>query len=168
MTEGPRLETRAAQPYAAIRTYGCMDEWDKVNARLFEVAAWLAERNIPLAGPPVYRYWKVWDNDTQFDLEVGWLVDCEFVPDERVHAGEIPSGRYLATSHHGHPDRISETFSSMLEWADQHDIEPATRHGGEQAVWDGWFELYMTDPRIEPDLNKWRTDLLVLTREETT
>ena len=166
MSLEPNIEDRKPQPYAAIRTQATMREWGKVNALIGEVAGWLAQRNISPAGPPVYRYWKIGDMDRQFDLEVGWLVNTPVESDGRVQAGEIPAGRYVAVSHIGHPDKLEETFAGMMEWAEQQGVELATRLDGDDTIWEGRFELYMTDPQVEPDLNRWRTDVLFLTRQE--
>ena len=49
--------------------------------------------------------------------------------------------------------------AALLEWGAAHGVEwdKADTPDGER--WGARLEIYLTDPRDEPDMNKWVTDL---------
>jgi len=155
----PKIESRAARPYAAIPVTAPMREWGRVNALVPEVYGWLGQRRIAPAGPLFYRYRVIGDMDAPFELEVGVPVPEPVEGDGRVVPGSIPSGRYAVATHHGHPDGLSGTITALREWAAEQGVTWDIRREGGTEVWGGCFEFYLTDPAVEPDLGKWSIDL---------
>lgn len=152
------FEQRDAQPYVAIAARATLREWGSVNALVPEVYGWLAERHIPPAGALFYRHRVVGGLDEKFEVEVGVPVAVPVEGDGRVVAGGKPAGRYAVRVHRGHPDGIAEVHRDLVAWATGQGHPPA--RDGE--VWSGMFESYLTDPAVEPDANKWETELAYL------
>jgi effector-binding domain-containing protein len=87
-------------------------------------------------------------------------VATQVVGDDRVLAGAMPAGDYVVADHVGHPDSIAESHLALVAWAEEQGI--TLSKDGE--VWETMFESYRTDPEDEPDLGRWRTELVYLTR----
>jgi len=111
------------------------------------------------AGPPFFRYLVV-DMDRQLDVEVGVPVATAMSDDDRISAGVLPSGRYAVLPHTGHPDSLREVTAALLTWAEEHGIVWKTTEEGKK--WGARLEFYLTDPKTEPDMNKWTTELAFL------
>ncbi|SEG72694.1 effector-binding domain-containing protein [Thermomonospora echinospora] len=165
MRSEPRIEERAARPYAAIPIKAPMREWDRVNALVPEVFGWLARQGIAPAGPLFYRYWVIGDRDAPFEVEVGVPVAEAVEEDGRVIAGSIPAGRYATLTHHGHPDGLFGSITALRRWADDHGIAWDIRQEGDSEVWGGCFEFYPNDPAVEPDMDQWSIELAYRVRD---
>lgn len=160
----PTVLTRTEQPYVAIAIRATLREWGSVNALVPEVYGWLAGRGIEPAGAVFYRHLVIGGLDEKFSVEVGVPVAAPVEGDGRVLPGAKPAGRYVVATHHGHPDGIAASHLALVDWAVREGVplavEPA--EGGE--VWQGMFESYLSDPAVEPDMTKWRTELAYLAR----
>ena len=158
MTNEPRLEDRSAQPYVSIRTEANLTEWGGVNALIPEVQDWLAARGVEPAGPPLYRYHRIGNLADRFDVEVGFPIASPIEGDDRVTAGTLPEGRYLVLDHRGHPDSIAGSHTAQVDWADTHDV--ALTGSPDRLRWGLMYESYATDPEVEPDPERWVTELV--------
>jgi hypothetical protein len=77
--------------------------------------------------------------------------------DDQVIVGELPAGRYLETTYHGHPDGLCQ--ADLLVYADAQGLtfEKTDSPTGEQ--WAARLEYYLNDPDDQPDLTQWDTTL---------
>jgi effector-binding domain-containing protein len=157
MTE-PTVAERPEQPYVAISIRATLREWGEVNALVPEVFAWLASRGTAPAGALFYRHRVIGSFEEKFTVEVGVPVAAPADGDGRVVAGTKPAGRYVVAVHHGHPDGIARSHEALVAWAGEHGV-PLARDGAE---WVGLFESYRSDPAVEPDPDKWETELAYL------
>lgn len=164
----PELQRRAEQPYVAIPIEVTLREWGRANALVPELFKWLDENNLRLAGAPFYRFWTIGDEERAFSLEVGIPLDHPISGDGRVIAGTKPAGLYAIMHHHGHPDRLRESFEVLDAWADREGIYWANHRRDGQEVWGGRFESFLTNPEEEPDLNKWTIEIAYLVDESQT
>ena len=155
-----RVETRPETPTVGITETITMTTFAKVADRIPELVGWLAERGTHPAGAPYFRY-HVIDMSAELVVEVGFPVpdDAVLTSAGDVTVGTIPAGRYVTTVHHGHPDELIEVTGALLTWAaderltfDRHDTEAGD-------AWAGRFEFYRTDPREQPDMSEWDTEL---------
>jgi effector-binding domain-containing protein len=160
----PKIEARPAQPYAAIPIKAPMREWGRVNALVPEVFGWLARQGIA-PGPLFYRYRVIGDMDVPFEVEVGVVAPEAVEGDGRVIAGSIPAGRYAMLTHIGHPDDLFESITALRRWAADRGIAWDIRQEGESEVWGGCFEFYLSDPAVEPDMDKWSIELAYRVRD---
>jgi len=155
----PQIVTRAErQPYVAIRGHVTMAEIGALAVRTPEVFAWLGARGIAPAGPPFLKY-NVIDMMRQLEIDNGVPVAAPVDGDGDVIAGAIPAGRYVTLTHVGHPSELMGATKTLLDWAAGQglafDVSPDV--AGER--WGSRVEYYLTDPREEPDMTKWVTEL---------
>ncbi len=154
----PQIVTRADQPYVAIRGHVSMAEIGAFAVRTPEVYAWLGAHGVPPAGPPLLKY-NVIDMTRQLEIDNGVPVAAPVEVDGDMIAGVVPAGRYATLTHTGHPSELMGATKALLDWAAAQglawDVSPDA--GGER--WGGRVEYYLTDPREEPDMSKWVTEL---------
>lgn len=131
----------------------------RIADRISDVAAWLGERGETPAGPPYLRYWSI-DMAGPVDVEAGFPVAAPVAGAGEVVAGVLPAGRYLVTTHHGHPDGLAAATATMLAWADAHDFVWDVHEVEHGTAWGCRLEVYRTDPRQQPDMDEWDTDLV--------
>jgi effector-binding domain-containing protein len=159
MLTGPEVIERPAQPYVAIKAQVTMQTLGPVlvplHARLLD---WLRDRETSAAGPPFWKYDRV-DMDGTLDVEVGVPIAVAIDVDDEVMSGLLPAGRYATLRHTGHPDELLDATGFLLGWAQQHDLawDVDRRPDGEH--WTARLEIYETDPAVEPDMTKWKTQL---------
>jgi effector-binding domain-containing protein len=161
MSAAPRIETRAEQPYAAVRAQVTMETLGTVVPPLNqEVFAWLGERGIAPAGAPFWKY-DVIDMAGKLEVEAGVPVTAAVAGDGRVISGVLPAGRYATVVHVGHPSELSEATGALLDWAAGQDLTWDMSPGEDGERWGSRLEIYLTDPREEPDMTKWETQLAI-------
>lgn len=152
-----RIVERAEQPYRGVTRNVTMTTMAEVADCFPIVFGWLAERGVEWVDAPFFRYHVV-QMDGILEVEVGVPVPPNSaIPasDEDVKAGAVPAGRYVVTTHVGHPDQLIDVTAELLRWAA--DRGENLDHDGDR--WAARLEIYRTDPAVEPDLNKWETEL---------
>lgn len=155
----PIVAQRQAQPYVAIRAQVTMEAMASTLPPLIpQVFAWLGERGIPSAGPPFWKY-NVIDMARLLEIEVGVPVTAPVDGDDRVLADVLPAGRYVTLRHTGHPDGLIDVVASLQEWAKQEGLAWDRTDTPDGERWAARLEIYETDPAVEPDMNKWTTEL---------
>lgn len=113
-----------------------------------EVLAYLERVGASAVGPPFARFFDYTDQEA--DFETGFPVS-EPVPGEgRVGASELPGGLAAVTTHVGPYEGLEDTHDAIGEWV------LANGHDPSGPVW----EVYVTDPREEPDPSKRRTEVV--------
>jgi len=158
MSATPEIENRAEQPYVAISTRVPMSGLAGVGARLGEVFAWLGARGVAPAGPPFFKY-NVIDMASYLEVEGGVPVAQAMEGDTQVLSGVLPAGRYATLTHVGHPDELLDVTRSLLAWASEQGLKWDMSPGDDGERWGSRLEFYLTDPAVEPDMNKWVTQL---------
>ena len=159
MSSAPEIVTRAEQPYVAIRTQVTMGDLGMVVPPLNqEVFAWLGGRGVAPAGPPFWKY-NVIDMAGKLEVEAGAPVAAAVAGDDRVVSGELPAGRYATLTHVGHPSELMAATKTLLDWAAEQGLTWDVTPGEDGDRWGCRLEIYLTDPRQEPDMSKWVTQL---------
>lgn len=155
----PTIVERVEQPYVGRRESITMTDFARVADHLPGMVDRLAERGVPVAGPPFFRY-RVIDMSADLVVEAGLPVAGRIDVAEPMFADTLPGGRYATVAHIGHPDELMAVTARLLDWArDQGltwDMQPTPT--GE--VWGCRLEVLMTVPAQEPDKHKWETVLL--------
>jgi hypothetical protein len=149
---------RDAVPYAAIAIAVPMERLASVGPLNGVVFDWLAQQHVVTAGPPFWKY-NVIDMVGQLELEVGVATATPAIGDDQVGVGELPAGRYLETTYHGHPDGLRQATADLLAHADAQGLtfEKADSPRGER--WAARLEYYLTNPDEQPDMTQWDTTL---------
>jgi effector-binding domain-containing protein len=160
LSAGPAIVERAGQPYVAIRKSVTMETMQEIVDSLPAVFAWLGAHGIEPAGAPFFKY-DVIDMARRLEVEAGVPVAAVPAADGTVVAGVLPAGRYVTATHIGHPDRLIDSTAELLAWAAGRGLKWDMVETPEGERWGCRLEFYHTDPAVEPDLNKWETELAV-------
>jgi effector-binding domain-containing protein len=156
----PELVSREAQPYASITNLVSMDNLgDQLPPQIGEVFGWLAARGIQPAGPPFWKYNRI-DMEGELEVEVGVPTAEQVAGDERVQGHQLPAGTYLMAQHVGHPDKLLNATSELLEWANTESLRWDMSVSDQGELWAARLEEYLTDPISQPDLEKSQTNLI--------
>jgi len=160
MSAAPEIVTRAEQPYVAIRGHVSMAELGAFAVRTGEVFAWLGSRGLTPAGPPFLKY-NVIDMMRQLEVENGvpLTAPADATGDGEVISGLLPAGRYATVTHVGHPSELAGATKALLDWAAGQGLTWDMSPGETGERWGSRLEFYLTDPREEPDMSKWITQL---------
>ena len=89
------------------------------------------------------------END-RVDIEGGLPVASPLPSEGRIVSGTLPAGDVATTIHLGPYDRLPEAHDALHTWLSEHRKNSA----GPQ------WEVYWTDPGLEPDPSKWKTELM--------
>jgi effector-binding domain-containing protein len=158
MSAMPEIVTRAEQPYVAIRGQVSVAEIAAFAVRTGEVYAWLGARGLTPAGPPFLKY-NVIDMARQLEIDNGVPVAAPVVGDGEVIAGVLPAGRYATVIHVGHPSELVGATKALLDWGAGQNLTWDMSPSADGDRWGSRLEIYLTDPREEPDMSKWVTQL---------
>jgi len=93
------------------------------------------------------------------EVEAGCPVAGPVTGDERVVADVLPAGRYATLSHVGHPSTLVAATAALLDWAAAKDLKWDMVPSASGERWGARLEIYLTDPKNEPDMTKWVTEL---------
>jgi effector-binding domain-containing protein len=158
MSAAPQIVTRTEQPYVALRGQVTMAEIGPFAGRTGEVFGWLGARGLAPAGPPFLKY-NVIDMMRQLEIEAGVPVASVTDGDGEVISGVLPAGRYATVTHVGHPSELMGVTKALLDWAAGQGLAWDMSPEGEGERWASRLEISLTDPRQEPDMTKWVTEL---------
>ena len=139
----------AEQPTAAVRANLPTDQISAWIPGAYEaVLAYLTEAGITPAGPPYARYTM---HDNLFEVEAGFPVRTPIPGHGHVLPSSLPGGPAARTTHHGPYEHLDIAYHAVTTWLADQGLQPAGPH----------WEIYHTDPRLEPDPTRWRTDLII-------
>ena len=158
MLISPQIETRAEQPYVALRARVGMDGIAAFAVRTGEVFGWLGGRGLAPAGPPFLKF-NVIDMARELEMENGVPVAAPADGDDLVVAGVLPAGRYATVIQIGHPSELVEVTGALLDWGAEQGLTWDVSPSEDGDRWGARLEFYLTDPREEPDMSKWQTQL---------
>jgi effector-binding domain-containing protein len=144
-----KVETIEAKPAVAIRATIKANEVSKTLTTLLpEVGAYAARSGAAMTGPPFTRYYKLGGDEVE--IEAGMPIAKAVAGNDRVKSAELPGGRTAIAWHVGSYHDLQKSYKRLEEWMKSQNLEPRA------APW----EIYWTDPGIEPDPTKWRTQIL--------
>jgi effector-binding domain-containing protein len=109
---------------------------------------YLRDNDIATAGPPFARFTSIGD---VVAVEAGVPTTTEIPGDGHIEPSVLPSGCAAVGTHWGHQDDVGHTVESVTNWLARQGCVPAGPH----------WEFYYTDPRLEPDPRRWRTEVVV-------
>jgi effector-binding domain-containing protein len=162
----PRIEQRAAQPYAGIRMSVTGDGLDAaVDEGFPDLFGRLAQRGVAVAGPPFIRYLVI-DMEGELEVELGVPADVADVADgegERIRPGVLPAGRFVVLRHVGPYDGLMASNAALLGWASERGIALDSWDVPGGTAWRCRAEHYLTNPASEPDPARWEVDVAFLT-----
>ena len=111
-----------------------------------EVLQHVLAEGAQMDGQPLVRYHSFGD---AVDLEAAIPVRSPIRAKGRVKPSTLPAGLTASAWHVGPYDRLGDAYERLQAHFAEHELEP------NGAPW----EVYWTDPGLEPDPQKWRTQL---------
>lgn len=151
----PEIIERPEQPYLFIPASVTMQTIGPTIPQLHgELFAWFGLQGLEPAGAPFVKY-NLIDMMRELEIEIGLPVATPGEGDERVEAGTLPGGKYAQLLHVGHPSTLVDATGSLLDWAAEQGLE----WDAEGDRWASRLEIYHDDPDVQPDMNKWETEL---------
>lgn len=163
----PHVHEREAVPFVGTTTGVTMATFAEIADRIPVLIGALISHGITPAGAPFFRYLEIKGDSMTVQVGVpvpaGASLPSPAVP-FAVQSGEVPAGRYAGLTHTGPFDGLLGATERLLAWAHDQglDLDTSTSDGVQK--WVARLEIYLTDPRIETDPNKFRTDLAIKLR----
>ncbi len=120
-----------------------------IGQALIEVNDQMAAAGVDLAGPPFTRYPSV--DPAGIRAECGFPVMRPAPDVGRVEPARLPGGRAASVIHVGPYDTLDQTYDRL-----QRSLDRSALHAS-GPMW----EVYWTDPDMEPDQERWRTEIII-------
>ena len=152
MIEEPRTEQRPARPYVAVRRTVSHDGFPAaIDSALPRLFGWLEASGVDPAGAPMIRYRG--ESADGYDVDLAVPVAS---PAAEVGSGlttdELPAGSYAVVTHFGPYEHLAEGHGVVDAWIAEADLTQDDAAGAR-------VEVYVTDPRNEPDPTRVRVDV---------
>src|SRR5262245_8942146 len=114
----PSIIERGEQTYVAAKRTVTMQTFPEVADRLPALMQHLASTGVTPSGPPFFRY-DVIDMARALVVEAGVPIPADASPatSEEFFIGSLPAGRYVTTTHIGHPQELVEVTAEVLQWS---------------------------------------------------
>ncbi|HSK23236.1 MAG TPA: GyrI-like domain-containing protein [Egicoccus sp.] len=145
------VETRQLQQHPTLVRHAKL-EVDELGTWLGEtyglVMAQVDAAAVPTIGMPFARYRPL--SEGVFEVEAGIGIAEDIDPGPELDVGTLPGGPAVVVSYVGTYDGIAAAYETAFEWLREHGHEPAG------APW----EAYHTDPDVEPDQSRHRTEVV--------
>jgi effector-binding domain-containing protein len=145
-----KIELRVVKPHqtASVRETVARDDVTPGLGRAFQaVREALAKQGVEADGSPFARWHEFGD---QVDMEAGLMVKAAITPDGDVKPGQLPGGPAVIAVHAGPYEGLRATYDAMEAWIAR----------GERTASGGPWEIYLTDPSVEPNPAKWLTEII--------
>jgi len=142
------IEMMEPQAVASVRLTIKPTEVSKtLSGVLIEVMKYLGKAGVTPTGPPFSRYHRM--GPDELDLEAGMPVSKPVPGEGRIKGSELPGGRIAVTWHVGNYDKLPETHALLEAWIKKQTLKSR----------GGAWEVYWTDPGLEPNPEKWKTQI---------
>jgi effector-binding domain-containing protein len=121
----------------------------EIGGALREVAERMSAAGVALAGPPFTRYPALGSGTVT--AECGFPVLRPAPAVGRVEPSRLPGGRAASIVHLGPYETLDLTYAQLQQVLDASALHAAG------PMW----EVYWTDPEMEPEPARWRTEIIV-------
>jgi effector-binding domain-containing protein len=156
----PDVVRKKKLPYVAIRSEVTMRQISTRGPKILgEVAKWAVANGVA-TGAAFFRY-NLIDMKGLLDMEFGFFTDGKVKAEGTVMAGSMPAGRYVSLTWIGSPAKLYDVTTMLIGWGKERAIRwdgAATEKGDSFAC---RIEIYKTDPDVEPDMDKWETEIAI-------
>ncbi|MEO6546724.1 MAG: GyrI-like domain-containing protein [Ferruginibacter sp.] len=162
MITPPITEKRNELPYLSIhRRVNKKDIPAVLPPLIGEVMTFIREKNIAGNFTPFFLY-RSMDDQYNFETEVGVLVNDDAEGNSNIIKGAFPSGNYATTIYSGDYSTLMEAHSAVESFILKNGLKEKQQKSGNLIEWGGRIEFYLTDPEMEPDTEKWKTEVAFL------
>jgi effector-binding domain-containing protein len=145
-----KIEIRILRPHqtATVRETVRQEDLAPALGRIFQaVGQAVTRQRIEKDGSLFVRYHSFGET---VDLEAGVPVKSPIQPDGDVRPSQLPSGPAAIAVHAGPYETLGQTYEAIEAWLSG---------TGRSATGPPW-EIYLTDPSVEPDPTKWLTEVI--------
>lgn len=166
MITEPQIERRKKQNYVAVRMAVPIPFGKYLQPAWNEVHAWMIQKKVEPSGLAIIRYLTT-DMSKELDIDVGFTVDRAVKGDEHITADSLPAGRYATLLYTG-PYKgkgIYKATVALLEWAQENKVKWDTSRKKGVEWWAGRMEFYFSDPAVDLDPKKFKTELAFKVKE---
>jgi effector-binding domain-containing protein len=161
MITSPKVVERGEQPYVAVKSVVSMKEIGAVAGKfLGEVFGWAAGHGLAPAGAPFFKYNAI-DMERGLEIEFGVPTANLVTGDDRVIAGVLPAGRYASLVHRGPYEQLLDANAALLDWIKEQGLAMDVSESPQGDRFGGRLEIYLTDPAVEKDPDKWETEVAI-------
>jgi effector-binding domain-containing protein len=159
----PKIYQRSEVHYMGIRIQtpfsGMFAEVDNLRK---ESAKWFKAMGIESHGHSLLRY-HVIDMEGMMDIEYGTVVDTPLAGDNRVKPVSLPAGRYASLIYSRY---AMEGNKALIGFIRDNNL-PVDRWDDEKGdAFHCRFEMYLTDPKVEPRKKKWNVEVAIKLADE--
>ena len=159
MITSPEIVERSEQPYVAVKSVVSMKEIGVVAGQfLGEIFGWAAGHGVVPAGAPFLKY-NVIDMELGLEIEFGIPTANLATGDDRVTAGMLPAGRYASLVYRGSYEQLVDANAALLDWIKEQGLKVDATKSPQGDRFAGRLEIYLTDPAVEKDPQKWETEV---------
>ncbi|MFZ0547066.1 MAG: GyrI-like domain-containing protein [Candidatus Promineifilaceae bacterium] len=152
--ETPTIGIRIVTPYA-----GMFAEVTKLRK---EIVQWLKEQEIEPSGYGYLRYYVI-DMAGNMDIEYGYVVEEPIAGNGRIQPGSLPAGRYVSLIYSGGGYQGNK---ALVEHVRSNNLPVDRWDTPEGDNFRCRFEMYLTDPKIEPRKTKWDIEVAFKLKDE--
>jgi AraC family transcriptional regulator len=145
-----KIEIRILRPHqtASVREVVMRDDLAAALGRMYQaVDQALARQGVQPDGSKFARYHSFGET---VDLEAGVPVKTPIQAEGDVKPGVLPSGPAAIAVHAGPYETLPQTYEAIESWL------AGTGRASSGPPW----EIYLTDPSVEPDTAKWLTEVI--------
>lgn len=120
---------------------------EKMGIAYGELMAFLGKKEIKPTGSPIAIYHKFSQDTIEMESAFPIVEECEV--EGRLNITEISAGTVAMTTHWGDYNLLEKTYELIEIWL---------KENNKTVVGSPW-EIYVNDPQMEKDTNKWQTDI---------
>ncbi len=143
-----KIVTLEPKPAVAIRDTCTFAELGNKFGEIYtEIGTYLKKISLHPDGAPYGLYHSF--SPEKVDLEAGIPVSGDIAGEGRIKPVSTYGGKAAMTTFTGHYDKLHEAWGEFAKLVDSKGYELA----------GPCFEVYITDPEMEPDSSKWVTEL---------
>lgn len=140
--------TSTAMKCVTMRKNIAIDDMSTIHEELYgKLMAFMAKNKMEQAGMPMAIYHSY--SADMVDIECGIPVSVEVMPTDEINVIDMPVQSVVKFVHMGDYANLPSTYELAEAWMAENGIDP------NGAPW----EVYATDPGVETDVTKWKTEV---------
>jgi len=161
----PENFERETQPYIYVPFTVTMQQMQRPADEGFpQVFAYLERHSIKPVGNAFYNYRRINMAGT-LDVEAGIAVERPGPEEGAIRVGELPGGRFVGATWHGHPDALGKVTGVLIGWSNLTRQPFDQRTEGQYDYFACRLEIYESDPAEVPNMDEWVTRLAFKLRD---
>lgn len=142
------LVEQEPQPVLVVKFQGQLASLpQEISQALPAVFEYARQHSCEVCGPPFARHSTL--NDDFREFWIGVPVRSEVEGNATVSCEHLPGGKIARTLHVGPHEQLEVARRTLNTWVRDNDLK----------LVDGPWEVYLTDPMLEPDMTRWETEM---------